>query len=751
MKKASRILALVMALAMLFSLTAFASGEPSGQPSGEAASAAESISNMKASSYTTLDAVDTRSQDKGYIYVGYDVVDGELTDESNWTSGDFTNITLNADVVGAGFTAVHASGEMSDVAVTGSLKLSNGADDAKGEHASDFTGAGAAFVAADSGRLTVKDFDLVTDGFVRAGFIVDHGAIVWVEDSSIVTYGANPLTEAYDGYVNSATTSKMLSPPWVLGIQGGIRTVNVLDTEATFVTVNSYLASGGWGVVSTDGCTAPTLILIDSTLEILSEAEGGMDSGWKLYGYDEDAYGTGYGAYFIGNCDERYYGTTVEGATFGAIAREGSGVYASSNGDIDVVSAKGEKLGTVKGKGNVSVINCVFGAMTHSSEDVNISYTDGTIVNTEEAIVLYRSSGHGNFLFDEAELNSAAGIIVQMIDDDDSTVGMGDFSTMGFNTELIEAAGMPSQNGNETGATANCEEVNATFTNGDYVGNLYNGTGYYGQAGDVMNVTVGEGATLEGAIALTETFHGVPFSAEALAFAKSEEGVEYVLIDGNFQVTDKEADAAYIQFTKFTIDQYYMLCHMENHIYNNGYSGANVTVSDGGVWIVADESLITYLKVDGGTVYGELTENADGSLTILPSAKTIPAGEYGTEIIANVAASMGMGNAGGSTEIDITVNQGAASDDAAPAAGGDTSEDAYHAYLKEFVGAVPAVDDNAFQEFSALIDASDYTTMPADMMFNPQWWGYAAMTYDEFVAAGGAYEIPAFDPGLTPD
>jgi hypothetical protein len=85
------------------------------------------------------------------------------------------------------------------------------------------------------------------------------------------------------------------------------------------------------------------------------------------------------------------------------------------------------------------------------------------------------------------------------------------------------------------------------------------------------------------------------------------------------------------------------------------------------------------------------------------------------------------------------------------AAGGDTSEEAYHAYLKEYVAAVPAVSDDQFAEFAALIDASDYTTMPADMLFNATWWGYAAMTYDEFVAANGVYEIPAFDPGLTAD
>ncbi len=741
MKNASRIFALVLALAMLMSLSAFASGDPSGAAADEDLIAIESIDDLKVSSYATLDAVATRSQDNGFIYVGYDVVDGELTGESNWT-GDITDITLNNAVTGAGFTAVRASGEMSDVTVNGgTLVLTNGANDSEGEHASDFTGMGAAFVSYDGAKLTVKDVDVTTDGFVRAGVIVDHGAVGWIEDSSFVTYGANPLTEAYDGYVNSATTSKMLSPPWVLGIQGGIRTVNVLDTEATFVLVNSTMASGGWGVVSTDGCTKPTLIIIDSELSILPESEGGMDSGAALYGDAYNAYGSGYGAYLIGSCDEQYYGSVVSGATFGAIAREGYATYQSSKGDIQVVSAKGEDLGTVKGQGNVSEINTVIGVMTHSSEDVGLTYTDGTIINTAAETVLYRSSGHADFVFDNAVVNPGNGVIVQMIDDDDSTVGMGDFSTMGFNTALIEAAGMPSQNGNETGESASNEMANVVFMNGDYEGDLYNGTGYYGQAGDVMNVTVGENAALEGAIALTETFHGVPYSAEAKAFADAADGVEYVFIDKDFNVTDKEADAAYIQFTQFTIDQYYMLCRMMNHIYSNGYAGVNVTVEKDGEWDVTGESLISYLKVEG-TVKGELTENADGTLTLVPSAKTVPAGEYGSYVEANVAAAQSMGNAGGSAEPEGITTNNTASDAPsaeAPAAVGASVEDAFVEYIHEWL--LNELENNSSMtieqiedEFMPLIEAGDYVSFPAEMLWNGMLNTGMPMTFEEFAA-----------------
>ena len=102
--------------------------------------------------------------------------------------------------------------------------------------------------------------------------------------------------------------------------------------------------------------------------------------------------------------------------------------------------------------------------------------------------------------------------------------------------------------------------------------------------------------------------------------------------------------------------------------------------------------------------------------------------------------------------VALTFEEFAAQYDAAgTASAGDTSKAAYAAYLKEYVDACPAVADDHLPDFYALIDAEDYTTMPADMMFNAEWWGYAAMTYDEFVAAGGIYEIPAFDPSLTAD
>ena len=590
-----------------------------------AVAAAPDISDMEVSEYSTLDSDRGRKKvDAGHIYVGFSIENGVLnTDNSNWIKSNTESIVFKNYVSGEGFTALYATGKGTNADVSGTLTLIDGSD---GKYASDFTGTGVAIVVDDYAKVQAHDLSIYTEGFVRAAAIVYNGAEMTIKNSSLVTMGANPLTEAYDGYKNSANTSKMISPPWVLGIQGGIRTINVLGTKPTLNIIDSYLATGGWGVLSTDGCSEPLLNIVDTTLEVLPESKGGMDSGWALFGYDKDKYGSGYGSYIIGDSTELFYGVKIKGGTYGAIGRGGKAVYASTKGSIDLYNAYGAKIETAEGRGEVSVIDCVYGVMTHANEDIAISYIDGTVVNAEESVFMYRSSGTADFVADEASLNAGNGIILQMIDDDDSTVG--GFNP--FNSYLYEDAGVPSRTGNETGKSKTCDTVNMTLTNGVYEGDFYNGTGYYKQAPDAMNVYIGEGATVIGDIAVTETFHGVPYSVEAVEVLKGYgSDVSYVFLDADYNVTADESAAKYIQLTKFSINQYFMMCHMLNRTYYNGFSKADVVVEDGGIWIVESESLITSLKIENGAkVYGELKKNADGTLTLTPSDKLLTVGSY---------------------------------------------------------------------------------------------------------------------------
>lgn len=86
-----------------------------------------------------------------------------------------------------------------------------------------------------------------------------------------------------------------------------------------------------------------------------------------------------------------------------------------------------------------------------------------------------------------------------------------------------------------------------------------------------------------------------------------------------------------------------------------------------------------------------------------------------------------------------------------PSGEGYTADEAgWKQYLKDYVAAVPAAQEH-LDEFYAAIDAGAFDTMPGDMLFVDTYWGYAAASYDAFVAAGGAVEIPAFDPTLVAD
>ena len=332
MKNASRIFALVMALAMLLSLSVFASGEPSGAASGEAAASVQTatgtkdVSQMTASAYEYLTNYPNRKT-PGNIFIEFDETGAaaiQLDDET---------------VTGEAFTSVYAHGAAADVTVSGKLTL---LDDSEGQNASDFSGQGSATVAYDGAKLTLKDLEYYSEGFERGVTVVSENSTVTIEDSDITVMGNNPLTNAYEGYHSSADQSYMISPPWCLGLYGGGRILNMIGTTPKLIIKDSVLTGGKtWGLLSTDSGTNMTIVVVDSELNSLPESKGGMDSGWRIFGYDEDAYGSAYGAYYIGDPTQYYYGAQFNGVTYAAIITGAEkGVYASSNGTIEMTDAK---------------------------------------------------------------------------------------------------------------------------------------------------------------------------------------------------------------------------------------------------------------------------------------------------------------------------------------------------------------------------------------------------------------------------
>lgn len=76
--------------------------------------------------------------------------------------------------------------------------------------------------------------------------------------------------------------------------------------------------------------------------------------------------------------------------------------------------------------------------------------------------------------------------------------------------------------------------------------------------------------------------------------------------------------------------------------------------------------------------------------------------------------------------------------------GQQTADEAgYKLYLEEWLKAEQSVNstltDANLEEFLALIEKGDYTTFPCDMLYSGMLTTGAAMTLEEFIAAGGVY------------
>ena len=487
--------------------------------------------------------------------------------------------------------------------VTGAvIELMTGAD---GTDTCDFSGKGTAIAAfGENAKVTVEDTTVHTAGVATMPLFADSGATLTVKGSRLRSDGGT----LYREYLNTPSQALMVAPPWILGIMGTSRCLNMMGDGTTVNVISSEASAGAWAVLSTDNGSNMSLNVINSSAVLLNadestaapiQAEGGQITETLDNPYTVN-YGSGYGLFMIGGTKEFIAGSAISAGTYIAILAGGSATYTaleagktyaltdSAGGTTAEYTAEADRVTELKSD--------TFGFMSHQGNN-RITLEKGTRLETGYTAFLVKTGYSGGqnttAVIDGAEI-SCGGVLIQVMDNDDTTNG-GMMSAddpantnggvQNFKTVHSEAAGF------RTGAAEADSSVQAfTFTNGNYTGNIYNASGSDGLKGSTLNVTFGAGAVYSGAIASTAAIHVTPDGAAerkaagGFALDNAEEAAEF---------------AARFQNTEFTINEYFSIGQVANLVNSNGTNAVKVMLADGAVWTVAGTSLIESLTLEG--------------------------------------------------------------------------------------------------------------------------------------------------------
>lgn len=489
--------------------------------------------------------------------------------------------------------------------ITGA-NIKMGGNTVDGSNTNDFAGLGAAvMVTGSDALLTISDSTIITTGVAKLPIFVDNGAGMVMKNSSITANGGT----LYEGYMSTAEQNIMVTPPWVLGLNGAVanaRAGNLMGSYSAEAFIDSSIKALGWAGISTDSGTQMHVIAINT--DIIVEKSG-------------------YGAYNIGSSTQDYYGTKMDVSTYGIIMTGGQATFASYTGGqkIDLTKMDGTDDSRGYGFGTESTVLAKdlvsskittgttvyssiesdnFGFMGHlnGSSGYNVvNITDGTTVKTGDAVFLVKKV-NAVFTVDNSTLESGTGVLVQIIDNDDDYVGLDMSANWGldnsfyghtvgshiptFNETFHEDSGYSSGFAEGTNATDDAWTCNVTFTNGTYEGNLWNSSGYVGSNyATEMTVTIGDGTD-------ATTLNGVISAGE---FSHTEK--DYTVGDGDWSNAEN-------------------LGHVTNQVYFNGMNKVGIVVNSGSTWNVSGTSHITSYT-NNGTINGTITAvdaSSDGTV-----------------------------------------------------------------------------------------------------------------------------------------
>lgn len=249
---------------------------------------------------------------------------------------------------------------------TGSYAIS-GADIAlEGHGVSDAVGYGAGIAVRGNSTVTINGTKIHNVGSIRTALQVCGHGKVEVNDSEF-----SAADDDCPNYVKA-----MSKAPWMLGIHGRVRTTNIQD-YGEVVYRRCKVTAENWGAMSTDGTKHVRLTMHDSEITVT---------------------GSGYGAYSIGDCHDLFDHCKIQVPDYGVI--QCGGGLVTFTGGTQVEAGR----------------NAV---MMHASGAPGLLRVDQkSRLHTRGAVFQIKGRG-GDILVDDAVLDSDAGILLEIIDNDD--------------------------------------------------------------------------------------------------------------------------------------------------------------------------------------------------------------------------------------------------------------------------------------------------------------------------------------------
>jgi hypothetical protein len=475
----------------------------------------------------------------------------------------------------------------------------------------------------------------------------------------------------------------------MLGLSGNVRATNLLGVDTKAAYINSSIASEGWGVLSTDGCTAPTLAAINSQIVTIGE--------------------DGYGSYAVGDAIEHFLGCTFDVATYAAISDSSCGHVRTSDtaGSTTTTSDAGASTTTISATtttdtttddtttddttaGDTTGSEMVIGPGNHlyfgdsspdkvaelnadlrlglTTEELELVPDQGTIVNSQRFGIMWHGggkSGNGGTLdvrgatelntaeaiflnkgqavriavdgADGAKLSSANGVILQFMDDDNPGSDPRNMQCTGVYEEPVE----PIEPDEEHDLTRVAEGTDAlaVFSNIELAGNFYNSTrGGFAEVmapsteegpADGATTTAGEATTTTAAA--TTTSEGTPPATDA----DGEPVPLLVSISKNLGLTFDNskitgvitASTAVHPQPTITAADYKLLGEVTNTPGAAVNNGVIVVLANGSAWTVTGTSYLTSLTIGEDCSLGA-PEGSTLTLKVNGKKTSIKAGTY---------------------------------------------------------------------------------------------------------------------------